>query len=190
MNHTGGYLIYVIRCIEDDRIFVGKTTSKNANFNPMRFFLKKNEENQECYRGISKSIKDHGLGKHVVSILYNSTRFKKIEAEEKIFSLCNKLKDTVGLINDEIIDPERVVCEACGKKIRKNYLQRHKELYCDSITLDYLNDLLGEDVNKSFPSEARKEAYDGFVEEIGDFTIRQMEKKHKLKHKHKKPKEF
>lgn len=121
------YRVYTIQSASDNMYYVGVTTSKGTNL--VKWMFDKYREDNNCFTELGESIKANGLKSHVLHCLPDGYPTKQL-ADVKSYEICNKLKEKGLLMNKVIIAPDRTLCE-CGKNIRSELLQSHKDKYCD-----------------------------------------------------------
>lgn len=123
------YFVYVIKCEETNRFYVGKSTSKSKWYNPCKYFKEKYDEDNSKYTELGKSFDKYGINKHKVSVLNNRKTYDIEEAEKKVYEIYQQLGDRS--LNGEMVKPERTDCPECGKRIKKIYVQDHLDKYCE-----------------------------------------------------------
>jgi len=135
------YFIYVVKSNEG-KFYVGKSTSKAKWYNPCSYFLDQHKKDHSKYEILGKSLLKHGVKGHKVSILYDRELFSIEEAEHKVFDLVKQLESKGKSLNGQVVNPEREQCEDCGKRIKKIYMQEHKDNYCEFKIRDELSELI------------------------------------------------
>lgn len=126
------YFTYAIVCKKTNKIFVGQSKSENPEYNPIRFFLKKNKDEPNYYEKLCKSINEHGRKEHRF-IKTSKHIYTLEEAEKKVYEASLKLDKQDRLLNDRIISPEKETCDYCGKSYKIVYKEAHQTKYCDKL---------------------------------------------------------
>lgn len=136
------YFVYVIKCEDDKKYYVGKSTSKTKWYNPCKYFLSKYEKDNSIYSEIGASIKNKGIKSHKVCILYDRDLFPIEEAEHRVYKLVKKLEKKNKSLNGEIVNPERGTCKECGKRIKKVFMEDHLQKYCEKQLRDEFDEII------------------------------------------------
>lgn len=136
--------IYTIECSTTGKKYYGTTKSQNQNYNPIQWFIKKNEESGH-YKLLADSVKEHGKKNHVCRII--KTNKTDTEKSDAVFKIVEKLMKADKSLNDVNFSPEKVECDKCNQQVRKCFKDIHDEKYCNVIKVEEELDELFSDEN-------------------------------------------
>ena len=131
------YYIFAIKCVKDNSYYLGVSTKSVAN--TMSYMLDINKRDNTKYVKFAEKVKQHGRNAFVCSRL-PTTYEKKETAEIVVFNKLTKLPEE-RVMNDSIINPERHECEACHQRVRVDFMEKHKTVYCKAQVFAELDEL-------------------------------------------------
>jgi len=132
------YYIFAIKCVKDNSYYLGVSTKSAAN--SISYMLDVNKRDPTKYVKFAERVKQHGRNSMICSRL-PTTYEKKEAAEIVVFNKLNKL-DSERVMNDSIINPERVECEECHQRVRVDFIEKHKNTYCKAQVFLELDELI------------------------------------------------
>lgn len=93
----------------------------------IKYLLAKNKS-ASLYEKFTQEYNKFGINNF--KLLYDREIFSdKDQAYDYLISKQNKLESSGSLLNDFVLSNEKVTC-VCGFKVRKLFLEQHKEKYC------------------------------------------------------------
>lgn len=149
------YFVYVIKESGSGSMYVGCSNSTNEYYNPLKFLVRKaktsmtehpEEKHLHLYQKLLNSVNNNKYKNHV----FYKTKFRNLEkeaAEEKVFQILSGMSDEM-VLNDKIVNPERYVCESCGKKLKLVFKEVHEAKYCSKAVDNLLDEYISSRIEK------------------------------------------
>lgn len=129
------FYIVAIKNVPESSYYVCVSDKQEAN--TLKYFLEEHKRDNTKYVTLSESVKKHGLKNFVCTRLRDRIFDNRESAELFVFEKLNELSAKGKMLNDKIINPTRVPCPGCDKKIRQEFLESHQTNYCVGAFSDF-----------------------------------------------------
>lgn len=137
-NKTTSF-IYVIKCVDTDKAYVGKSTSTNPKYDPISWMIRTHKRDPSKYISFNESINENSKSNHIYGVLRKG--LTSDQADQIAYDLATKLTEKNLSLNDKIIPPTKYKC-VCGANVREYYRKKHEENYCSANMFDEYIDII------------------------------------------------